>query len=151
MKKSIDIKIIKKSFYNEVNLPSYATEGSAGLDLYASIEKETVFESKDIKYIPTGIAIHIDDNTVAGFVFPRSGLSSKHGITLINSVGVIDSDYTGEIICPMINLSNTKYIIKPGDRIAQIVFMPIYTVDLILKDELDITKRGTGRFGSTGR
>jgi dUTP pyrophosphatase len=151
MKKNISIKIMRKTFYSELSLPSYATEGSAGLDLYASIEEETIFEPKEIKNIPTGIAIHIDDNTVAGFVFPRSGLSSKYGITLINSVGVIDSDYNGEIICPLINHSNTRYIVKPGDRIAQIVFMPIYTVDLILKDELNKTKRGSGGFGSTGR
>jgi dUTP pyrophosphatase len=114
MKKNISIKIMRKTFYSELSLPSYATEGSAGLDLYASIEEETIFEPKEIKNIPTGIAIHIDDNTVAGFVFPRSGLSSKYGITLINSVGVIDSDYNGEIICPLINHSNTRYIVKPG-------------------------------------
>lgn len=151
MRKNISIKIIKKDFEGEFDLPSYATAGSAGLDLFASIKEEIIMAPGKVKNIHTGIAIHIEDIAIAGFVFPRSGLSSKHGITLINSVGVIDSDYTGEIICPMINHSNTDYAIKPGDRIAQIIFMPIYNIDFILKDELNETTRGTGRFGSTGR
>ncbi len=151
MKKNISIKIIKKDFCCDYVLPSYATDGSAGLDLFATIKENIIMSPGEIQNIPTGIAIHIEDKTTAGFVFPRSGLSSKHGITLINSVGVIDSDYTGEIICPMINHGNIVYTLKPGDRIAQIIFMPIYTANFILKEELDKTLRGSGRFGSTGR
>ncbi len=151
MSLNIKIKLVSKDSYSFGIIPTYATDGSAGLDLYASLEENIVFAWGDIKKVPTGISIHINDNRVAGFVFPRSGLSSKHGITLVNSVGVIDSDYTGEIICPMINLSKDEYILKPGDRIAQIVFMPIYIANLIVTDELQETKRGSGGFGSTGR
>lgn len=151
MERDISIKIIKKDYDCGSVLPSYATTGSAGLDLFASIKKDEVLAPGEVKNIHTGIAIHIEDITIAGFVFPRSGLSSKHGITLINAVGVIDSDYIGEIICPMINHGKDVYVIKPGDRIAQIIFMPIYLVNFILKDELNETTRGSGRFGSTGR
>lgn len=151
MKINISIKPIKKDFEWKFRLPSYATDGSAGIDLFASLKEDLIFKSGDIKKIPTGISIHINDNNIAGFVFARSGLSSKHGISLVNSVGVIDSDYTGEIICPMINHSNIEYMLKPGDRIAQIIFMPIYIANFVLKDELNETKRGSGGFGSTGR
>ncbi|MCK9217085.1 MAG: dUTP diphosphatase [Firmicutes bacterium] len=132
-------------------MPNYATGGSAGLDLYAALKEEIILKPGEIKSISTGIAFHIGDKSIAGFVFSRSGLSSRNGIALVNSVGVIDSDYTGEIICPMINLSKNTYTIKPKDRIAQIVFMPIYLANLALCDELESTERGSGGFGSTGR
>lgn len=151
MRINIKIKTIEKDFENKFKLPSYATEGSAGIDLIACIKEETIIKPGDVKSIPTGIAIHIADSNIGGFVFPRSGLSTKYGISLINSVGVIDSDYTGEIICPIINHGKTEYILKPGDRIAQIIFMPICIADFILTDELEETKRGSGGFGSTGR
>jgi len=153
MKEKINIKVkqIKKDFEWEFDSPVYATDGSAGLDLFAALKDEIVLKPGEIKSIPTGIAFHIRDKSVAGFVFPRSGLSSKNGVTLVNSVGVIDSDYTGEIICPMINLSKGAYAIKPKDRIAQIVFIPIYLANLFFCDDLESTKRGSGGFGSTGR
>lgn len=151
MKISIKIQPIQKDYEYGFKLPSYATEGSAGMDLFACLREEAVINPGDIKSIPTGIAIHIADNNIGGFIFPRSGLSTKYGISLVNSVGVIDSDYTGEVICPMINLSNAEYVLKPGDRIAQIIFMPIYIANFILTEELEDTKRGSGGFGSTGR
>ncbi|MDD2481856.1 MAG: dUTP diphosphatase [Lutispora sp.] len=151
MNMKINIKRIEKDFAGDFILPDYATSGSAGIDLYACIKEPVVIESNHIKSIPTGIAIHINDNNVGGFVFPRSGLAAKNGISLINSVGVIDSDYTGEIICPMINHSQTDYIVNPGDRIAQIVFMPVISAEFLLTDKLENTKRGSGGFGSTGK
>jgi len=131
--------------------PEYATEGSAGMDLSACIDSDIVIKPGDIVKVPTGIAIELPDRGVAGFVFPRSGLSSKHGISMANCVGVIDSDYTGEILCPVINHGKTDYTIKNGDRIAQIVFMPVLNAVLEETDQLKKTERGEGGFGSTGK
>lgn len=147
----IKIKKINKDFPWDYTLPGYATEGSAGMDLYACIKEAAVIKPGHINSIPTGIAIHISDKNAGGFIFPRSGLATKHGISLANCVGVIDSDYTGEIICPVINHGNADYIINPGDRIAQIVFLPIYCAEFEMTDELDNTSRGIGGFGSTGK
>jgi dUTP pyrophosphatase len=133
-----------------VKKPEYATEGSAGMDLSACIPESIIIKPGEIAKVKTGIAIQIPNAGIAGFVFPRSGLSSKYGVSLANCVGVIDSDYTGEIICPLINHSSSDYIVKPGDRIAQIVFMPVFKARLFEVDELNATERGTGGFGSTG-
>ena len=151
MKVDINVKIIKKDFVYEFEIPSYKTEGSAGMDLFACLPREISVKPKEIISVPTGIAIEINDDNIGGFIFPRSGLSTKHGISLANAVGVIDSDYRGEIKCSLINHGEKDYEIKPADRIAQIIFMPIYRVNLILVDELQETKRGSGGFGSTGR
>lgn len=131
-------------------IPSYATAGSAGMDLKACIEEPLMIEPGQIAKVPTGIAIQIPNKYVGGFVFPRSGLSSKHGISLINCVGVIDSDYTGEIVCPVVNHGKAEFHINPGDRIAQLVFMPVCNASLIQVEELEKTERGSGGFGSTG-
>lgn len=131
--------------------PKYATGGSAGMDLSACIQEDIVIKPGEIVMVPTGIAIQIPDNTVAGFVFPRSGLAGKYGISLANCVGVIDSDYRGEIICPMINLGKNVHVVKNGERIAQIVFMPVFAAVLQETAALEETERGTGGFGSTGR
>lgn len=135
----------------EVKVPKYATEGSAGMDLSACIPEDIVIKPGEIAMVKTGIAIQIPNSNIGGFVFPRSGLSSRHGITLANCVGVIDSDYIGEIICPVINHGSSDYTIKPGDRIAQIVFMPVLKVQLQETDRLETTGRGAGGFGSTGK
>ncbi|MGI6586873.1 MAG: dUTP diphosphatase [Gracilibacteraceae bacterium] len=135
----------------EVKVPKYATEGSAGMDLSACIPEDIVIKPGEIAMVKTGIAIQIPNSNIGGFVFPRSGLSSRHGITLANCVGVIDSDYIGEIICPVINHGSSYYTIKPGDRIAQIVFMPVLKVQLQETDKLETTGRGAGGFGSTGK
>lgn len=134
----------------EAKIPEYATAGSAGMDLSACIPEDIIIKAGERAMVKTGIAIQIPRSGIGGFVFPRSGLSSRYGISLANCVGVIDSDYTGEIICPVINLSISDYIIKSGDRIAQIVFMPVINAKLHEVDKLEVTERGAGGFGSTG-
>lgn len=131
-------------------IPSYATAGSAGMDLRACIEEPIIIEAGQIAKVPTGIAIQIPNRYIGGFVFPRSGLSSKYGISLINSVGVIDSDYIGEIICPLVNHGEKDFVVNPGDRIAQLVFMPVCNAALVQVEDLQETERGSGGFGSTG-
>ncbi|HHU31597.1 MAG: dUTP diphosphatase [Zhaonellaceae bacterium] len=143
-----DLKV--KILANGIQLPSYATAGSAGLDLRACISNSVKLDVNDIVSIPTGIAIQIPTPHIAGFIFARSGLASRHGINLVNGVGVIDSDYTGEIICVLQNVGKESYVINPGDRIAQIVFLPVALARLIEVDELLPTERGQGGFGSTG-
>ena len=146
----IKVKLIR-SIEGQANfIPSYATLGSAGMDLKACIEAPLIIKAGQIEKIPTGIAIQIPNRYVGGFVFPRSGLSSKYGISLINCVGVIDSDYTGELICPLVNHSDKEFIVNPGDRIAQLVFMPVCNASLVQVEELQKTERGNGGFGSTG-
>lgn len=147
---NVKIKKINASVDSLDKLPEYATSGSAGMDLRACIKAPIAIEPGKIIKIPTGIAIQIPSKDIAAFVFPRSGLSSKHGIALANCVGVIDSDYTGEIICPVINNGQETYTIQPDDRIAQMIFMPIYLAKLEYVEELCETGRGSGGFGSTG-
>ena len=132
-------------------LPMRATDGSAGADLYACIEEDIVIKPGERKLIPTGIAIGIPYGGCGAFIFPRSSVSSKFGISLANCVGVVDSDYRGEIMVPLINHSSEPYTVKNGDRIAQMVIMPVILPDYIVCDELDETPRGNGGFGSTGR
>jgi dUTP pyrophosphatase len=148
----IIIKYIRTSIDKDMNssTPEYATAGSAGIDLSACISEDIIIKPGEIVKVNTGIAIQIPHKGIGGFVFPRSGLSSKYGISLANCVGVIDSDYTGEIICPVINHSSSDYTIKSGDRIAQIVFMPVLNVKFQQTDSLEATERGSGGFGSTG-
>lgn len=131
--------------------PSYATSGAAGIDLAASIEKPVIVHPQQRVMIPTGLAVEMPGNNMAGFIFPRSGLAAKHGISLANAVGVIDSDYKGEIICPVQNNGDEPYEIRPGDRIAQLVFIPVLQVGIEYTDKLKNTERGKGGFGSTGK
>lgn len=130
-------------------MPVRATEGSAGYDLCADCD-DCVINPDEIKKIPTGIAIGIENHECVGLVYARSGLSSRAGLAPVNCVGVIDSDYRGEIIVPLINHSSEPYTIKRGERIAQLVLAPIYIPDLEEAEELDGTQRGEGGFGSTG-
>lgn len=132
-------------------IPKRATNGSAGMDLCACIEDEIMVKCGEIKMIPTGIAIAMPNETMGAFIFARSGLAVKHGVTLANSVGVVDSDYRGEIKVGVINLGTEDYVIKNGDRIAQLVFMPVLNMNLIETSTLDDTQRGEGGFGSTGK
>lgn len=131
-------------------LPKKATSGSAGFDLCAFCESFVVIEPQGLVKIPTGISIEIPIG-YAGFVFGRSGLGIKNGITLSNSVGVIDSDYRGEIVVGLCNISDESYTISPLERIAQLVIMPVGGFDLIEAEELDDTIRGKNGFGSTGK
>ena len=141
---------VKKLPHAQPGMPDYATPGSAGMDLVACLAEPVIIAAKDRFTIPTGIAIHIGDPGLVGLVFPRSGLAARHGLTLANSVGVIDSDYTGEILCVLINHGSEAVAIRPGDRIAQILFMPVHKAIFEEVTALDKTERGAGGFGSTG-
>ncbi len=130
--------------------PKRATESSAGLDLCAALESPVALAAGERALLPTGIAIALKEGTV-GLVFARSGLAVKKGIALSNGVGVIDADYRGEVRVGLVNMSQEMYVIEPGERIAQLVVMPVLMDEPILVESLDETKRGEGGFGSTGR
>lgn len=144
----MNIKI--KKLNENAKIPFRATEGSAGSDLFACIENDIIIRPDQRILIPTGIAIELDDNNCGAFLFPRSSVSFKSGVSLANCVGVVDSDYRGEIKIPLINHSDTDFIIHNGDRIAQMVIMPVIIPVFTENDELNNTKRGEGGFGSTG-
>lgn len=132
-------------------IPVRSTEGSAGLDLCAALEQPLSVLPGGRVSVPTGIAIALPDRETVGLVFARSGLAVKHGMTLSNGVGVIDSDYTGEIRVGMINQSDTVYTIEPGERIAQLLVVPVLLPPTVEVDTLEETGRGAGGFGSTGK
>ncbi|UFJ42179.1 dUTP diphosphatase [Brevibacillus humidisoli] len=147
----VKIKPLSPLIGSELPLPRYATPGSAGLDLAACIDQEIVIEPGQRAKVPTGLAFQMPDAGVVGLVFPRSGNAWKYGVSLTNCVGVIDSDYTGEIQVILQNLdSEQPFVVKRGDRIAQLVFVPVFQAQLTVVDELTETKRGAGGFGSTG-
>ena len=130
--------------------PFYATQGSAGMDLSACLTNSVTIKKGEIKLIPTGIAISLPSNEYVAYIYARSGLACKKGICLANSVGVVDSDYRGEIKCALINLGQEDFTVNHGDRIAQLVIAPICIAEVKECDSLDDTKRGDGGFGSTG-
>ncbi len=140
-----------KKVRENAKVPQRATGGSAGLDLCACIDAPLTLGSGETALIPTGVAIALPSAEYGAFVFPRSGIAIKHGIGLLNSVGVIDSDYRGEIMVGVINQVKESYTIEPGERIAQMVIMPVSTMPVVEVDELDETSRGAGGFGSTGK
>lgn len=146
----MEILKIKKVREN-AKVPQRATEGSAGLDLCAAIDEPVLLKKGATAVIPTGIAIALTASNYGAFVFARSGLAVKHGIGLLNSVGVIDSDYRGEIMVGVINQIDEEYTIQPGERIAQMVIMPVSTMPVEEVCELEETERGAGGFGSTGK
>ena len=141
---------VKKLKENAV-IPKRATDGSAGADLYACIDEPVVIEPSQLVKIPTGIAIELQRPDLGAFLFARSGLGVKYGITLSNGVGVVDSDYRGEICVGLCNVSDKPYTIQPNERIAQMVIMPVVLADFAEADELGDTQRGTGGFGSSGK
>ena len=132
-------------------IPKRATAGSAGLDLCACIDEPLTVKAGERAVIPSGIAIALESSEVVALVFARSGLAIKHGISLSNSVGVIDSDYRGEICVGIINTSREDYTVNPGERIAQLVLAPVIPAEPVEVESLDETERGAGGFGSTGR
>ena len=132
-------------------IPKRATAGSAGLDLCACIDEPLTVKAGERAVIPSGIAIALESSEVVALVFARSGLAIKHGISLSNSVGVIDSDYRGEICVGIINTSRENYTVNPGERIAQLVLTPVIPAEPVEVESLDETERGAGGFGSTGR
>lgn len=146
----LDVKIKLLDNNKEKRLPFYATDGSAGMDLTACIDSAIELKPLERMLIPTGIAIKLPSSEYGAFIFARSGLATKKGITLSNCVGVVDSDYTGEIKVGIINLSQESYTLEPGERIAQMVIMPVCQVNFNVTDELEATERGSGGFGSTG-
>lgn len=144
-------KLFIKKMRDGATLPTRATDGSAGLDLYACIDAPVKIEPHKCVQIPSGIAVALPDKSCAAFVFARSGLARKHGIAPVNAVGVIDSDYRGEIIVGLVNHFDESYVIEPGDRVAQLVIMPVFTPETEEVSQLDETLRGDKGFGSSGR
>ncbi len=146
----LKIQYIPNSKGEKINCPFYATEGSAGMDLSACIDEPVLIKKGEIKFIPTGIAISLPSNEYVAYIYARSGLACKKGITLANCVGVIDSDYRGEIKCALINLGNEDFTVNFGDRIAQLLIAPVCKAEITECETLDETERGSGGFGSTG-
>lgn len=146
----VRVKIVSPLINSVIQLPTYATGGAAAMDLHACCEEPIIVPARGQGRIPTGIAIELPSPAMVALVFPRSGLASKHGISLSNAVGVIDSDYRGEIICLIKNDSDTDFTVHPGDRIAQLGFFPIVRAKWVQTDQLTETVRNEGGFGSTG-
>lgn len=136
---------------DKIPLPAYSTEGSAGLDLRACIESELTLEPTDTVLIPTGISVFIEDPSLAAMILPRSGLGHKHGIVLGNLVGLIDSDYQGELMVSCWNRGQSSFTINPGDRIAQMILVPVVQAEFTVVDQFQETDRGADGFGSSGR
>ena len=149
--KNIKLKILDPRVGKEVPLPTYATEGSAGIDLRACIDGTVLLKPGETKLIPTGISIYIGDPSLAATILPRSGLGHKHGIVLGNLVGLIDSDYQGQLFISCWNRGDKEFEIKLGERIAQLVFLPVVQVTFDLVDSFDDSERGEGGFGHSGR
>ncbi len=147
--KKLDVKILDARMRDQ--LPHYATSGSAGLDLRACIDAPITLAPGQTELIPTGIAIHLDDPGLAAVILPRSGLGHKHGIVLGNLVGLIDSDYQGQIFVSTWNRGNAPFVLNPMERLAQLVVVPVVQVELNVVDDFDASSRGAGGFGSTGR
>lgn len=145
----MEIKI--KKLRENAKIPKRATAGSAGMDLYACIDEPITLAPGQLAIVPTGIAIALPDNSCAAFLYARSGLGVKHGICLSNGVGVIDSDYRGEICAGLCNVSDKPYTIEPDERVCQMVIAPVLTPNVVEVSELDDTDRGEGGFGSTGK
>ncbi len=146
----LQVRILDPRVGREIPLPHYATSGSAGLDLRACIDAPLVLDPAAATLIPTGIAIHLDDPGLAAVLLPRSGLGHKHGIVLGNLVGLIDSDYQGQVMVSCWNRGPTAYTIQPGERIAQMVVVPVVQVEFEIVENFTESHRGAGGFGSSG-
>ena len=151
MKKIIDIKIIDQRVLDDFGIPSYQTDGSAGIDLKACISQAIELAPGETELIPRGIAIHINDPNLAAVILPRSGLGHKQGLVLGNLVGLIDSDYQGQIFISCWNRGNNPIPIEPGLRLAQMVFVPVEQVEFRIVEEFNVSQRGEGGFGHTGQ
>ena len=147
----VNYKILDKRIGDTIPLPHYATEGSAGMDLRACIDESLTIKPGETHLIPTGLAIHIADPAYAATILPRSGLGHKHGIVLGNLVGLIDSDYQGQLFISCWNRGDTEFTIEEGDRIAQLVIIPVIQVTLNQVESFDETDRGAGGFGHSGK
>ncbi|MGP2484852.1 dUTP diphosphatase [Pantoea eucalypti] len=151
MMKKIDVKILDARVGKAFPLPTYATSGSAGLDLRACIDDVLDIAPGTTTLVPTGLAIHIADPDMAAVILPRSGLGHKHGIVLGNLVGLIDSDYQGQLMVSVWNRGQESFSLQPGDRMAQLVFVPVVQAEFNLVEDFDASQRGEGGFGHSGR
>lgn len=147
----IQLKILDSRLGNEIPMPGYATDGSAGIDLRACLDTDVILQPGETVLIPTGIALHINDPQLAAVLLPRSGLGHKHGIVLGNLVGLIDSDYQGQVFVSCWNRGQQAFTVKIAERIAQMVFVPVVQADFEVVTEFKQTDRGAGGFGHTGR
>ena len=148
--RSIDLKILDPRVGDSIPLPHYATDGSAGLDMRAVIDETLTVEPGDTVLVPTGLAIHVADPGLAAVLLPRSGLGHKHGIVLGNLTGLIDSDYQGQVFISCWNRGSKSYEITPGERIAQMVFVPVEQVQFNVVEDFDDSERGASGFGHSG-
>ena len=149
--RSIELKILDARIGDDIPLPHYATDGSAGLDMRACIDEPLTVEPGDTVLVPSGLAIHIADPGLAAVLLPRSGLGHKHGLVLGNLTGLIDSDYQGQVFVSIWNRGRDTYSISPGERIAQMVFVPVEQVRFEVVTEFDQSDRGDGGFGHSGQ
>ena len=147
----LQLRILSPLIGDKIPLPTYSTKGSAGLDLRACIDAELTLEPADTVLIPTGLSVFIEDPGLAAMILPRSGLGHKHGIVLGNLVGLIDSDYQGELMVSCWNRGQSSFTINPGDRIAQMILVPVIQAEFTIVDQFQKTDRGTDGFGSSGR
>lgn len=150
-RRALKVRILDARVGSEFPLPQYATGGSAGLDLRACTDGPLTLAPGRAELIPTGLAIHVEDPSLAAVILPRSGLGHKHGIVLGNLVGLIDSDYQGQLMVSCWNRGAEPYLIRPGDRIAQLVVVPVVQVELDVVEEFETSARGAGGFGHSGR
>ncbi len=148
---ALKVRILDARVGRQFPLPAYATEGSAGMDLRACLDAPVLLAPGQTQLVPTGLAIHLDDPALAAVILPRSGLGHKHGIVLGNLVGLIDSDYQGQLLVSMWNRAQTAFSIEPGERIAQLVVVPVVQVQLEVVDDFAASARGAGGFGHSGR
>ena len=150
-RRPIQLKILDPRLGEEFALPDYATPGSAGVDLRACVDYSVSLEAGQTELIPTGLAIHIADPSLAAIILPRSGLGHKHGIVLGNLVGLIDSDYQGQVFISCWNRGHDTFTINPGDRLAQMVIVPVVQANFEIVEEFEASDRGAGGFGHTGQ
>lgn len=149
--RSIELKILDPRIGDAIPLPHYATGGSAGMDMRACIDEALTVAPGETVLVPTGLAIHVADPTLAAVLLPRSGLGHKHGLVLGNLTGLIDSDYQGQVFISCWNRGSKSYEVQPGERIAQMVFVPVEQVELNVVEEFDASERGAGGFGHSGK
>ena len=147
----IQLKILDQRLGNEFPLPHYATDGSAGMDMRACLDEPLQLAPGDTHLIPTGLAIHVADTGLAAVLLPRSGLGHKHGVVLGNLVGLIDSDYQGQVFVSCWNRGEKTFTVEPGERIAQMVIVPVVRAEFEVVEDFDASERGAGGFGHTGR
>ncbi|MDQ3205206.1 MAG: dUTP diphosphatase [Pseudomonadota bacterium] len=150
MQRTLEIKVLDARFGGSWPLPSYATEGSAGLDLRAALDAELTLQPGEVRLVPSGLAIHLGDVDLCAVILPRSGLGHKHGIVLGNGTGLIDADYQGPLMISVWNRGDAAFTMQPGDRIAQLVVLPVVRAQLQVVDEFRTSARGAGGFGHTG-